>query len=250
MALTQMKSPGLSLQDGDWINNLLRLAKTGLVEDDSLGMVAFEIAKWLWWVELYEVPESNRHEVIVEALLTYINIKHNGFATRLNDGRNDEVKEQLVRCTKRAASLDDEYRSQSIDLFSRIREKRKSGKYTKIICLLPELTSSLKQVDESHLPLSLSSSCLLNSVGGLIELPESIIQMIGLKQGCCKLIPFATRLINHLYLKKGIVRLGHEAMGVLLGYTDRVRVSQYIKRLIAARIICKDHYVRGKRSCG
>ena len=42
------------------------MAKTGLVEDDSMGKVAYELAKWLLGVELFD--RDDRQELATELL--------------------------------------------------------------------------------------------------------------------------------------------------------------------------------------
>ena len=81
-------------------------------------------------------------------------------------------------------------------------------------------------------------------------LPSQILELIEEHRGRNKIIPYATRLLNHLYQNNHICRLPHEALSQLLGYPDRKRTTKNNKILIRAGLLEKDHSVRGKRSCG
>ena len=72
-----------------WCPWVERMAKTGLVDDDTMGSVTYELAKWLLWVELYD--RDDRHELATELLEAYILDKHNGYISRLNQGYEGEV---------------------------------------------------------------------------------------------------------------------------------------------------------------
>lgn len=73
-------------------------ATKGLVEPDSVGTVIHEMAKWLYWVELFQTPDSERTKKTCSLLTTFIMAKHNGFVSRLLVGKESEVKKQVKRC--------------------------------------------------------------------------------------------------------------------------------------------------------
>ena len=117
----------------EWPLWVERMARIGLVEDDTMAEVAFELAKWLLWVELY--GEDDREARAVELLRRYVLVKHNGFVTRLNDGKEGEVLSQVERIVEGACEMP----SGSKELFLRIRLKRQQGRYRRLIEIVPIL---------------------------------------------------------------------------------------------------------------
>ena len=95
------------LRGGRWAKALAVIAHTGLTADDSIGIVAFEMAKWLWWVELYDLPEDDRKVRIVDLLRRFVQEKHNNHITRWTEGQHEEVFGQIARCVKRAMVLNE-----------------------------------------------------------------------------------------------------------------------------------------------
>lgn len=250
--------PGLpSWRDGRWPLALEQLALSGLPCEDTVGDVVFELAKFLWWVELYQLPEDQRASEVIRLLQHYVINKHNGMVSRWNAGEEQAVLKQVSRCLRLARKVDDVDNRQ---VFARIRVKRTQGKYRRVISIADSIlsvSSSGKKVPTGQvasLPVTSSSPSTYFSVGGLealeTPLPRQIIQLIDGHRGRHKLIPYATRLINHLHANDGVCRIPHRALGQLLGYEDRSRITKYNKILIRAGILEKDHFVRHQRSCG
>jgi hypothetical protein len=274
------------LRNGNWAKGLERIARNGLTSEDSVGHVAHELAKFLWWVELYDRPEPDREREILELLVQFVTTKNNGFITRWNDDHKAEVLSQLDRCLRSAIDLDVDHRSQSLECFALIRQKRQAGQYRHVINLRPLITGacpSLRSVESclepfvdpdpclQHLGMdsgdshkntgkaastltSLSLPSIYFSVGGLealdAPLAEPIVSRINEHCGRSRLHRYGTRLLNHLFKSKGVCRIPHEALSLLLGYQDRKRTTKYTNILIKAGLLEKDHYVRGKRTCG
>ena len=83
------------LRDGRWARGLLDIAKNGLPEPDCVGPVLVELAKWLYWVELFEMPEAERKGEVRRLLTCYVQTKHNGHVTRLLNGDDEDVLRQV-----------------------------------------------------------------------------------------------------------------------------------------------------------
>ena len=66
------------LRSGEWAKGLEYLAVHGLQEPDSVGTVLYEMATFLYWVELFDLPAGERERRIVDLLTTFVRTKHNG----------------------------------------------------------------------------------------------------------------------------------------------------------------------------
>lgn len=264
------------LRNGNWAKGLEQIAKHGLPCDDCVGNVAHELAKFLWWIELYGLSEDVREREVLQLLMTFVESKHNGHITRWNDSNKSVVFKQLVRCLQLAKRLDVHHRSQSLETFALIRQKRQTGQYSHVIRLKPLITGSpsavravgnclesLNGVDGGHsrqdgkLPSTsppLFPSSTFFSVGGLsaldVPLPQTIVDLIDQQRGRAKPHQYATRLLNYLFRTKAVCRLPHKALTELLGYQDRKRTTAYNNILIKAGLLEKNHYIRGQRTCG
>jgi hypothetical protein len=115
-----------------WVERIVSLAKHGLCEPDSVGNAVCELAKWLVWVELADMPMTDRLSR-TEALLTeWVSLKHNGFSTRWNNGDRDSVINQIGRAVQAVVDQD-------ADVFRRLRDKRQTGLYRTNIEVAPLL---------------------------------------------------------------------------------------------------------------
>jgi len=280
-AATTRSIPPFSLGDfrnGNWVKKLADIALHGLPCDDSLGPVAYEMAKFLWWIEFYDLPEDRRRKNVLGLLIQFIDQKHNGFITRWNDGHRKDVVKQLFRCIQLAERLDEDYRDQSLAVFASIRQKRDSQRYLKVISLedliLSSPMSSVVHPKQDHgrrtapaigdntsssTSTSTPSSSTYFSVGTLtnedlkaldVPLPKQLIEMMDKHRGRNRIHQYATRLCNILYRSEGVCRISYQRLNAILGYNDRKRVTRYNGILKKAGIIKMDHYVRGRRPCG
>lgn len=218
----------LMLRGGNWAKGLLRLARKGLEQEDSVAMVVHEMAKWLWWIELYSLPESQRLEEITRLLTAYVTTKHNNCVSRLLNGKQDEVIAQVARCVKQASEIK---LSTSIHGFARTRDKWNNGGYSNPIKLIPALT---QQEDVS---LSLSCQFTVMCIKFEYQLPEFVQAKIKAVAGRNKVMPFATRLISLLYSKHGKAFFGRKVLSALLGYENPTQIAKYTTILERAGII-------------
>lgn len=245
-------------QDGRWVPQVEEWAVEGLPSPDSVSKVVLELAEWLCWVECFGHPD--RHAHVSRLLWTFVQNKHNGFVTRLNNGKFKAVRKQIERIVTSVLKPCDN------EVWRGLREKRDSGRYKRVIYLAqfmaskkgipPSLcpTSSvstsgtgdaersvLEGAGRSQLPPSL---CPTSSVSGL---PQDVMDRIAAKAGRNKVIPFATKLLNLLAEAGGTKRLSQDTLLGLLGYPNRNRVCKYKNILIRAGVLAESHYIAHKR---
>ena len=77
----------ISAYKGEWAQQCREWAILGLPCEDSMTTVVRELAKWLYFVELWTVPEPDRLDQVANSLIDFCFKKHNGFITRLNRGQ-------------------------------------------------------------------------------------------------------------------------------------------------------------------
>jgi hypothetical protein len=191
-----------------WCLWVERIARIGLVEDDSMGKVIFELAKWLLHVELAD--RDDRQENATTLLQAYVLNKHNGHITRLNERREAEVLSQVERIVASAAEIT----LDSAVLFGRIRQARESGQYRRkirIAHLLSEgtATSSLEEKQDNcstYYSLPIRDDVLPAHIEKKLTL---YAKQKGMRrsQGEFPLIRFSRRLLNLLWDRKGSARL-------------------------------------------
>ena len=117
----------------EWPFWVERMSRIGLVEDDTMAHVIFELAKWLLWIELFE--DDDREARTIELLQGYVLARHNGHVTRLNEGKDEEVLSHVERIVEGACIMS----AESKELFLRVRQKRQQGKYERLIEIVPIL---------------------------------------------------------------------------------------------------------------
>jgi hypothetical protein len=135
------------------------MAITGLVADDTVGHVVHELAKWLYWVELHNLPVTERINRIEELLQRFVLVKHNDFVTRLNNGNEGGVSAQVRSAIKSASRID---RPESLELFARLREKRSQGKYERPIQIAPILDGCTQGEGSSPMFFPLTTYMFIN----------------------------------------------------------------------------------------
>jgi hypothetical protein len=199
-----------------WCPWIEKMAKIGLVEDDSTGKVIFELAKWLMWVELFD--RDDREKLATELLQSYVLNKHNGHVSRLTDGRETEVLSHVERIVASAGKVSQD----SHELFARLRAGRDNGKYWRPIKIAPLLSgaSTTTEVKEKELYCSTYSLPIREDV-----LPDPIednlLRFAKLKrmrrtQGDFPFVRFSRRLLNYLYDRKGSARLSTATLTTLV----------------------------------
>jgi hypothetical protein len=190
-----------------WCHWIERMARAGLVEDDSMGKVVFELAKWLLHVELFD--KDDRQAVTTELLKMYVIKKHNGHVTRLNQGSESEVLSQIERVVASALKVSQDSR----ELFERIRQKRGEGKYHRVIRIAPLLCGSRATISMDTTDIICTTYSLPIREDLLPPtLEQKLHQYAELRrmrrtQGEFPFVRFSRRMLNALYDKKGSARL-------------------------------------------
>lgn len=139
--------------DGQWVQTCEQWARDGLPCHDSIFTVVSHLARWFWFIEFWDEPEDMRLENIVRLLTEFVLAKHNGFVSRLDAGQEQDVVDQIRRIILSAVSKVDDSGKW---WFMRIRQKRQSGQYKRVIYLEPIIGMSLgeKAAEDSSSPSS------------------------------------------------------------------------------------------------
>ena len=89
-----------------------------------MGTVLYEMATFLYWVELFDLPAEDRMQEIISLLTTFVRTKHNGMVDRLNNGKEHEVIRQVEQAVRAVAK--NRYPG-CLEHFARIRQRRDRG---------------------------------------------------------------------------------------------------------------------------
>jgi hypothetical protein len=122
------------LRSGEWARGLEYLAIHGLQEPASVGTVLYEMATFLYWVELFDLTIGEREPRIVDLLKTFVRTKHNGMVDRLSNGHERQVMRQVEQAVQAVAR--NRYPG-CLEHFARIRQRRDRGQYAQVINLAP-----------------------------------------------------------------------------------------------------------------
>jgi len=124
----------------EWVQNCEKWAIEGLPCHNSILLVVSQLARWFYFIELWEIDENERIDRIISLLTDYCLKKNNGFISRLEIGLKADVTSHVCRIVKMAVAKTD---SQGKMFFSNVRLKRKRHEYHRIIYLEPVIASSL-----------------------------------------------------------------------------------------------------------
>lgn len=145
---------------GQWAKLCHHLAVNGLPEEDSIYQAVHELALWLYFVELFEVAESDRFEQVAQLLLAYVRKKHNGFVTRINDGQIEEVENQILRILKSTIGNCSE---NGKALFADLRQKRSAGLYVDTWRLAPLMAQDSSTLTAPLSPVRFIHCCTVSN---------------------------------------------------------------------------------------
>jgi hypothetical protein len=120
--------------NGQWVQHCELWARNGLPCHDSIFYVCSQLARWLYFVELYHLPKEERLSHIPELLTAYCQTKNNGFISRWDAGQQRAVIGHIKRAIHTAIR-----HTQDGLTFTRIRQKRATGQYRRVIHLEPYL---------------------------------------------------------------------------------------------------------------
>jgi hypothetical protein len=231
------------LRHGRWPIALEKLAQEGLPRRGSVGPLCEELATWLYWVELYGLPEAERKARIEKVLWQFIIAKHNGTISRMGTaGGRRQVEAQVARAVTQAIRLDPPHRAESLELFARIRQKRQSGAYRRLIVVEPLLAAPAGKatVGEETAAVDANPSSLSRILGMCIKfgnLPQPMEAAIKAVAGRKKVLDFARRLLHLLHNNNGSLNLGRKELTELLGYKNPKQIQAYRQVLIDAGLL-------------
>ena len=94
------------LRSRKWPSWVEAMARTGLIADDTVGAVVFELAKWLYWVELHHLHAEERLGRVRVLLGRYVLDKHNGYITRMLIGQTGLVLAQVNSAVASASRIE------------------------------------------------------------------------------------------------------------------------------------------------
>ena len=83
--------------NGQWVQTCEMWAKHGLPCHDSVFRVVSQLARWLYFIEFWDVPEDIRIEQVVELMIEFCLTKHNGFISSLNAGHEKDFRKRISR---------------------------------------------------------------------------------------------------------------------------------------------------------
>ena len=110
--------------NGEWVQHCELWARNGLPCHDSIFLVCSNLAKWLYFIELYHLPQQERLQRIAALLTTYCKNKHNDYITRWDAGLHRAVTSHIKRTIDCAIKHADD-----LLIFTKIRQKRDTGQY-------------------------------------------------------------------------------------------------------------------------
>ena len=228
-----------SKRHGEWALFVEHVARNGLQEEDSLTETLLELAAWLWWVEAFQ--HRDKEALIVEVLDWFVENRHNGRSSRINEGQMDQVKSHIRRIVQCASEISD---VRSLEIFARMRQKRELGLYRRVIRVLPLLGG--EQEEQQDNGVILFSSCFTISNFDDALLPNDIEdQLLAVAQekrmrrrgGEYPFLRFARRFLNTLWDNSGQARLGTDSLNAMSGSQKADSQIAYKRHLQDAGLI-------------
>ena len=249
--------------DGQWVQNCEEWATKGLPCHDSLFLVVSQLARWFYYVELFDIENEQRRKRVISLLQHYCLNKNNGYISRLNAGLTQDVKGHVQRAVE--AGIKSMDLNGKIDC-SFVRQKRETGKYKRVIYLEPVLGRAVGEPGEEEGNDSLFSSVGFNICCTVLPpvkskedrqqraedwifqpdetpLPESLQDLItayyeGNRLACYKPTwKKITQLLNHVHGQGGEARLGVETLAKM-GFMNHAS-RQHVQRLVDAGVLRK-----------
>lgn len=250
-----------------WVDFVLFLADFGLPCEDSFLIAVSTLAKWLLYLEFYDLDDYERIGRTKHLLRQYVLSKHNGYISRLNNGLEREVLDNVDRVVEDCLrSVND----QGKRVFMEMRYRRDHGHYPTTYTIEERLESA----GPYHpLPLPLCPiSCGRSSEASRGEedgwtyvpddspLPEDLERHIvqglhacGLKirknkQGEYPTMKAITRLINYLKASKSLGRRASQELLVQMGFPKVSKERERIKKILYKLPVIHDGGYRSKQA--
>jgi len=230
----------LSKRDGTWPLWVEYHARHGLQAEDTMSEVVYELAAWLFWVEWYEGPMARQvQERVADALIDWVQAKHNDYVSRINDGRDQDVAVHVRRIVKSACTP---RRQRSREFLEKIRDKRQSGQYARIITIAPHVTrlDALQQdnISSSYVPtLDFNPDPLPQDLEFVLTTIARANRLRRGPDGEYAFARFTRRLLYRLHANGGSARIHTQDLNTMSGCSDDKQQSKYRRLLVEANLI-------------
>jgi hypothetical protein len=227
------------LRSGEWAKGLEYLAIHGLQEPDSVGPVLYEMASYLYWIELFNLPAGERRRRIVELLKTFVRTKHNGMVDLLSNGHENQVMRQVERA---ARAVTKDRHAGCLEHFARIRQRRDRGQYAHVINLAL-LMQGEEQAQVTHIPGFYYSVPLRRDDSPAPEPVETDLLRIAesrrmrRRAGEYPFVRFARRLLNILWANNGHARINRDDLLTLTDSGSHDQLVRYRESLVRAGVL-------------
>ena len=204
-----------------------------------MGTVLYEMATFLYWVELFDLPAKVREQRIVDLLTTFVRTRHNGMIDRLNGGREHEVIRQVEQAVRAVAK--DRYPA-CLEHFARIRQRRDEGRYARIINLTP-LIEGEDRARTDHIPGFSYSVVLSRDDSPAPDILEATLVQIARsskmrrRDGRYPFVHFSRRLLNILWAGKGHARINRDDLLTFTDSGDTHQLVAYRRLLVEAGVL-------------
>jgi len=172
-------------------------------------------------------------ERTTELLQAFVADKHNGYVTRVNDGRFAEVLTQVERIVEGASDQS----AESKELFCRVRQRRDQGKYRRVINIEPILVGECTQ-EQYDGEDNCTTYCVSIPNPSDDPIPAEIESLITqfakshrmqVRGGVYPILRIARRLLNHLWGRKGSARIHRD---ILAGWAGGVNQQNRFKKVL------------------
>jgi hypothetical protein len=234
--------------NAEWVQNCHSWAMNGLPCDDSFFLVVSQLARWLFFVELFDLGEDQRLKKINDLLVHFCMGKNNGYISRLTDGSEDEVIEHVGRAVH-SGIINADMQFQTYCAI--MRQKRERGRYKQVIYLEPLLAATerastlsppvgfimcpTKKADSSPLPASVISRWMeAYRATGRMPRKNKTTGQYPILQKC-------TTFINALYANGGKGRIGQHTLREF-GFRANDQRELLKKIMVRARLITIGRY--------
>ena len=227
------------LRSGEWAKGLEFLAVHGLQEPDSVGVWLYEMATFIYWIELFDLPVRGTKERIVDLLTTFVRERHNGMMDRLNGGREHQVIRQVRQAVRAVAK--NRYPA-CLEHFARIRQRRDEGRYSHVINLTP-LIEGGEQAQTDHTPGFSYSVPLSRDDSPAPDVLETTLVRVAeshrmrRRGGEFPFVRFARRLLNLLWDNRGHARINRDDLLNLTDSGSHDQLVEYRGLLVRAGVL-------------
>jgi hypothetical protein len=236
---------------GAWSwSSVKALARDGVPEEDKLFQYLLLLARPLIWRDYFHLDADERTRRAEEDLLYWVENKHNGLVTRVQQGDMDNVLHEVRRQVKVAGELTDPSLQ---DFYARMRERDK---------LNPSKVELLSDIIRDRQSTASSLVCCrrINKESDDAALPpavEEVLLRVASEQrmrqrgGEYPFVRFARRLLNVLWQEDGAAHVHRDHLFMFCASKNPNQVLAYKRLMVECGLICdqwEGHVQRGASS--